>query len=208
MFRTFGLPEEIVSDRGVQFTSKVWSSFFTLLNVQINLFSGYHPQSNGQTERPNQEIGRFLRTYCSKQQGEWSRFLPWAEYAQNSLRSSSTNLTPFQCILGFQPALSHGLRNLRKSWQWTTGIDGVRRSGMLLTFGYNRPSEARLPDQSSLALHAEHPSPPPFQEAKPSFHWPIQDCQASQCGVVSVTVALSLQDQSNFPCLLDRKSVV
>ena len=105
MFRTFGLPEEIVSDRGVQFTSKVWSSFFTLLNVQINLFSGYHPQSNGQTERQNQEIGRFLRTYCSKQQGEWSRFLPWAEYAQNSLRSSSTKLTPFQCILGFQPAL-------------------------------------------------------------------------------------------------------
>ncbi|KAL0175451.1 hypothetical protein M9458_027781, partial [Cirrhinus mrigala] len=33
------------------------------------------------------------------------RFLLWAEYAQNSIRKPSTNLTPFQCILGFQPPL-------------------------------------------------------------------------------------------------------
>ncbi|XP_046718414.1 olfactory receptor 4Q2-like [Silurus meridionalis] len=38
-------------------------------------------------------------------QGEWCRFLPWAEYAQNSLRQDMTGLTPFQCVLGFQPPL-------------------------------------------------------------------------------------------------------
>ncbi|KAL0162348.1 hypothetical protein M9458_041744, partial [Cirrhinus mrigala] len=105
VFRHFGLPEEIVSDRGPQFISHVWKAFFKSLGVSVNLSSGYHPQTNGQTERKIQELGRYLRSYCSNDQHSWSRFLPWAEYAQNSLRQDTTGLTPFQCILGFQPPL-------------------------------------------------------------------------------------------------------
>lgn len=56
-------------------------------------------------ERLNQEITRFLRSYCHQSQNDWSRFLIWAEYAQNSLRKPSTNLTLFQCVLSFQPPL-------------------------------------------------------------------------------------------------------
>ncbi|KAL1274090.1 hypothetical protein QQF64_026904 [Cirrhinus molitorella] len=105
VFRFYGLPDDIVSDRGPQFTSRVWTSFFNLLNVNISLTSGYHPQSNGQSERLNQEIIRFLRSYCQQHQADWSRFLMWAEYAQNSLIKPATGLTPFKCILGYQPPL-------------------------------------------------------------------------------------------------------
>ncbi len=71
----------------------------------MSLTSGYHPQSNGQTERKIQEIGRFLRTFCHGHQNSWNQFLGWAEYAQNSLHQISTGLTPFQCVLSFQPPL-------------------------------------------------------------------------------------------------------
>ncbi|KAK3540136.1 hypothetical protein QTP70_026881 [Hemibagrus guttatus] len=103
--RYYGLHEDIVSDWGSQFTSRVWRAFLKHLGVTVSLSSGYHPQTNGQTERKIQEVGRFLRTFCHDHQESWSLFLGWVEYAQNSLRQPTTSLTPFQCVLGYQPPL-------------------------------------------------------------------------------------------------------
>ncbi|KAK3517825.1 hypothetical protein QTP70_018984 [Hemibagrus guttatus] len=57
VFRNFGLAEDIVSDRGPQFTSRVWGSLCARLGIGVSLTLGYHPQSNGQAEHLNQEIG-------------------------------------------------------------------------------------------------------------------------------------------------------
>ncbi|KAL0182494.1 hypothetical protein M9458_021869, partial [Cirrhinus mrigala] len=83
----------------------LFNHVFRYYGVTISLSSGYHPQTNGQTERKIQEVGRFLRTFCHGHQDSWNQFLGWAEYAQNSLRQPTTGLTTFQCVLGFQPPL-------------------------------------------------------------------------------------------------------
>lgn len=81
VFRIYGIPDDIVSDRGTQFTYQVWKAFCKHLNINITLLSGYHPQAIGQVERLNQEIGRYLRSYCSREQ----------HYGLNSFRGLNTH---------------------------------------------------------------------------------------------------------------------
>ncbi len=122
----------MVSDRGPQFTSRVWKAFCPKLNINVSLTSGYHPQSNGQVERLNQELTRFLRSYCNRNQSDWSRFLFWAEYAQNSLHKPATGITPFQCTLGFNLLYFPGQENPRNSLPSIMANSVVRRHGMRL----------------------------------------------------------------------------
>ena len=84
VFRIHGLPVDVVSDRGPQFTSIFWREFCSLVGATVSLSSGFHPQSNGQTERKNQEMETALQCMVSKNPASWSQQLLWVEYAHNT----------------------------------------------------------------------------------------------------------------------------
>lgn len=65
IIRLLGVPVSIVSDRGVQFTSRFWRALCETLKIELALSSAYHPQTNGQTERTNQTLEQYIRCFTS-----------------------------------------------------------------------------------------------------------------------------------------------
>ena len=103
VFRYHGLPCEIVSDRGPQFISKFWAKVFELFRTKLNLSSGYHPQTDGQTERINQILEQYLRCFIHYQQDNWAAYLHLAEFAYNNSVHSGLGVSPFFANYGFNP---------------------------------------------------------------------------------------------------------
>jgi hypothetical protein len=98
-----GLPEEIISDRDKLFTSKFWKSLMAQMGANHKLSTAFHPQTDGQTERLNQTLEQYLRSYVNEQQDNWVELLPLAQFAYNSAKSESTQTSPFFANYGYQP---------------------------------------------------------------------------------------------------------
>ena len=114
IYRYFGPPLSITSDRGPQFVSRFWTTLCTILGTKRQLSTADHPQTDGQTEIYNQYLQRRLRPFVSYYQDDWSEFLPLMDYAQLSLPHDSLGgLTPFEVVHGYAP---------RVDWNWKSDL--------------------------------------------------------------------------------------
>jgi hypothetical protein len=96
-----GLPLAITSDRGPQFVGGFWRIVCEQLSIQRRLSTAFHPQSDGATERANQEVERILRAFSTYAQDDWLSLLPIVAAAINNRDAASTGLSPFFFTHGY-----------------------------------------------------------------------------------------------------------
>ena len=101
------MPDFIISDRGLVFTSKFWSSLCYFLSIKRRLSTAFHPQTDGQTERQNSTIKAYLRAFVNYEKDNWTRLLPMAEFAYNNAKHASTRYTLFKLNCGYHPRISY-----------------------------------------------------------------------------------------------------
>ena len=100
IWKLYGVPRKILSDRGPQFTSRFMEEFTKALGTKRQLSTVYHPQTNGQIERINQKIGTFLQHYVNYQQDNWTDWLAAAEFQYNDKKYTMTKKTLFELNFG------------------------------------------------------------------------------------------------------------
>ena len=99
------------------------------LGTKLLFSTSCHPQNNGQTEVVNKTLSTLLRTLIHKNLKTWEDCLPFIEFAYNRSVHSTTNMSPFEIVYGFNPLTPLDLLplpiNERKS------LDGHRKEKMV-----------------------------------------------------------------------------
>jgi hypothetical protein len=100
----FGVPNNIITNNGTQFTVREFKDFCADLGIKINYASVSHSQNNGQVERSNGMILRGLKPRIFDRlkpyAGKWVKGLPSVLWALRTILSHAMGHTPFSLLYG------------------------------------------------------------------------------------------------------------
>ena len=115
IWKLHGLPEMALSDQGPQFTAEFMCELNNILGIQTKLSTAYHPQTNGQTKRLNQDVEQYLRLFISQRQNSWPEWITCAEFVYSNKVHSMTKVSPFYANYRRHPRMEIELRRAGKS---------------------------------------------------------------------------------------------
>ena len=115
IFARVGIPREILSDRGTQFTSQLMGELHKLLGVKPLFTTPYHPMGNGRIERVHGPLKACLKKLCEDKPKEWHRYLIPTLFALRELPSDRSGFSAFELLYGRQ--VRGPLRVLRDLWE-------------------------------------------------------------------------------------------
>jgi len=85
-----------------------------MLGIKSKLSTAFHPQTDGQTERVNQELEQYLRMFIDHRQEQWHDWLGMVEFAYNNKMHSSTKVLPFKANYRQDPRMGFEMRRKGK----------------------------------------------------------------------------------------------
>ncbi len=94
VYRWFGLPSQMISDRDPRFTSHFGKVLTTKLGVSQNLSTVFHPQTDGLSERKNQWVEQYLCLVTLMDPKGWVNWLALATAVHNNRTNTTTGLSP------------------------------------------------------------------------------------------------------------------
>lgn len=96
----FGLPRVIQSDQGSNFTSKLFKEVTKELDIEHQLSTAYHPETQGALERFHQTLKSLLRIYCMETGKDWVEGLPFLMFAVRGTVQESLGFSPAELVFG------------------------------------------------------------------------------------------------------------
>ena len=99
-----GVPNQLMSDRGPSFLSKLVLEVCSMLGIKKLNTSAYHPQSDGLVERFNRTLTDMLAK-TAKNGADWDTRLPYVLFAYRATVQASTVESPFLLLYGRDPRL-------------------------------------------------------------------------------------------------------
>jgi len=128
-FMHFGIPMEIQSDQGTEFTNDYLQRICEQLRIDHQISAPFKPSSQGIVERFNRTLKSILTAFIKDQSGSWDHHLPTATFAYNTSVSPVTGFTPFFLMYGRQARLPSSLL----TGDYNEQFHDFRQYGSLLT---------------------------------------------------------------------------
>ena len=124
LFSRVGIPREILTDQGSNFTSKLLKQIYLLLSVKGVTTSPYHPQTDGLVERFNGTLKSMIRKFVDEDPKSWDEMLPYLLFAYREVSQESTGFSPFELLYGWK--VRGPLDVMKEAWTGTvTGPQSV-----------------------------------------------------------------------------------
>ena len=100
MFSRVGIPDEMLTDCGSQFTAEVMKEVSRLLSLQQITTTPYLPICNGLIERFHMTLKQMLRRMCAERPKDWDKYLPALLFARREVPQESLGFSPFELLYG------------------------------------------------------------------------------------------------------------